>query len=68
MKKLELNQMEEIQGDGWARCAAGIIGGGFAGSTGASGNGIAFMLGPVGVGWTAIGAIGGALLGGASTC
>lgn len=68
MKKLELNQMEEIQGDGWARCAAGIVGGGLAGAAGASGNGIAFMLGPVGVGWTAIGAIGGALLGGASTC
>ena len=68
MKKLDLVQMESFQGQGWGRCAAGVAGSAMVGAAGASGNGVALVLGPVGVTWTAIGAIGGALVGAASFC
>jgi hypothetical protein len=69
MKKLELNQMENLEGGfSWGRCLTGVAGGGLAGAAGASGNGVAFLLGPVGVTWTAVGALGGALLGASAGC
>ncbi|CAM2800452.1 MAG: hypothetical protein GZ091_18625 [Paludibacter sp.] len=67
MKTLELNQMENLEGGKWA-CAAGIAGGFMVGMASATGNGIAFALGPVGVTWGLIGGIGGALLGGSAVC
>jgi hypothetical protein len=67
MQTLTFNEMELIEGGSW-HCAAGIAGGFLAGMASATGNGVAFALGPVGVTWGFIGGVGGALLGGASTC
>lgn len=67
MKTLELNQMENLEAGSW-RCLASIAGGAMVGAAGASGNGVAFFLGPVGVTWCAIGGIGGALAGAAAGC
>ena len=68
MKKLESKQMEDLEGGKAWNCAAGIAGGFLAGMASATGNGIAFTLGPVGVTWGLVGGIGGALLGGSATC
>jgi len=67
MRTLTLNEMETFEGGSW-RCAAGIAGGFLLGMANSTGNGIAFALGPVGVTWGFIGGVGGAILGGASTC
>ena len=70
---LDRDEMEEIvggytrSGGGW-KCAAGIGGGFLTGMASATGNGVAFSLGPVGVTWGFIGGVGGALLGAAASC
>lgn len=64
MKSLSLAELESINGEGWAKCAAGLVGGAALGFASSTGNGVALVLGPVGVTWGAIGAVGGALLGG----
>ncbi|MDA9555151.1 hypothetical protein N9R54_02835 [Pelobium sp.] len=68
MKSLELNEMELIDGGGFWKCALSVGGGALLGAAGASGNGVAFALGPVGVTWTAVGAVGGAMAGAAAGC
>ncbi len=68
MKKLEISQMENLQGEGWGKCALGVSGGALLGAAGASGKGVAFLVGPIGVTWTAVGAVGGALAGAAASC
>lgn len=68
MKKIEMEYSEELNGGGWVRCALGIGGGFLAGFAGATGNGIALTLGPVGVTWGFLGGVGGAIVGGAGTC
>lgn len=65
---LERDEMLEIAGGSGWNCAAGIAGGFLTGMASATGNGVAFALGPVGVTWGFIGGVGGALLGGAATC
>lgn len=67
MKKLQLNQMELTTG-GNSRCFAAVTAGTVAGFLGGTGNGVAFLLGPIGVTWGAIGAICGAVIGAASSC
>jgi hypothetical protein len=72
---LDRDEMEETVGGyhrsngggGW-KCAAGIGGGFLTGMASATGNGVAFTLGPVGVTWGFIGGVGGALLGAAASC
>lgn len=67
--RLTLEEMENVMaGSGFWRCAGGIVGGAMAGAAGASGNGIAFFLGPVGVAWSTIGGIGGGMVGAATFC
>ncbi|WP_428224135.1 hypothetical protein [Flavobacterium sp.] len=71
MKKLELNQMETFEGGkkvNWAKCGTGVVGGAIAGFAAGTGNGVALTLGPVGVTWGAVSAIGGALVGASSGC
>jgi hypothetical protein len=65
---LERDEMLEIAGGSFWRCAGGIVGGAMLGAAGASGNGIAFFLGPVGVAWGTIGGIGGGITGAATFC
>jgi len=67
MNTLSLSEMELIEAGGW-RCAAGIAGGFLLGMASATGNGVAFALGPVGVTWGFIGGVGGALSGAAAFC
>ena len=52
MRKLEVNQMKNLEGRlaDW-RCAAGIAGRFLAGMASCTGNGVVFTLGPVGVTW-----------------
>jgi len=64
MKSISIEQMEVISGEGWGKCAAGLAGGALLGFASSTGNGVALTLGPIGVTWGAIGAIGGALVGG----
>ncbi|QLH32640.1 MAG: ComC/BlpC family peptide pheromone/bacteriocin [Cyclobacteriaceae bacterium] len=64
MKSLSLSEMEVLTGEGWLKCAAGLVGGAAVGFASSTGNGVALVLGPVAVTWGAIGAIGGALVGG----
>jgi hypothetical protein len=35
MKKLEISQMENLQGEGWGKCALGVSGGALLGAAGA---------------------------------
>jgi hypothetical protein len=67
MKKLDLNQMESKTG-GNARCFAAVTAGTVGGFLGGTGNGVAFLLGPIGVTWGAIGAISGAVLAAVASC
>ncbi len=67
MRKLELNQIETIVG-GSSRCFAAVTAGTVGGFLGGTGNGVAFLLGPIGVTWGAVGAISGAVLAAASFC
>ncbi len=67
MRTLTLNEMELIEGGSW-HCAAGITGGFLVGMASATGNGVAFALGPVGFTWGFIGGVGGALLGASQSC
>ena len=67
--QLSQYEMENIMaGSGRWNCAAGIAGGFLAGMASATGNGVAFALGPVEVTWGFIGGVGGALLGGSAAC
>lgn len=69
MKTLELNQMQIIEaGFSWGKCLTGIGGGAITGFVAGTGNGVAFVLGPVGVTWGAVSAVGGALLGASGGC
>ncbi len=68
LKTLSFKEMEMIEGGSFWRCLGGIVGGAVAGFAGSTGNGIALTLGPVGVTWGAIGAIGGGLVGATSSC
>lgn len=67
MKKLELNQIETIAG-GNARCFAAVTAGTVGGFLGGTGNGVAFLLGPIGVTWGAVGAICGAVGAAVAAC
>ena len=72
MKTLELRimpfeEMSIIEGGTW-KCALGIGGGFLVGFAGATGSGVAFFAGPIGVTWGFLGGIGGAIAGGAGAC
>ena len=67
--RLTFSEMEDIMGGRkYYACAAGIVGGFLTGMASATGNGVAFFAGPVGVTWGFIGGVGGALLGGSAAC
>jgi len=64
---LTVSEMEEIMGGNW-RCIVGIGAGAVAGFSGSTGNGVAFLLGPIAITWGAVGAVAGAVLGAATAC
>jgi len=69
MKTLELNQMEILEGGfSWGKCLLASGGGALVGFASGTGNGVAFVLGPVGVTWGALAAIGGAMVGASEGC
>jgi hypothetical protein len=69
MRTLNLEQLEQLEaGFSWGKCLSGIAGGAIAGFAAGTGNGVAFVLGPIGVTWGAVAAIGGGLLGASGGC
>jgi len=69
MKTLELNQMEILEGGfSWGKCLLGIGGGALVGFATGTEHGVALVLGPVGVTWGALSAIGGAMVGASQGC